>query len=70
MKHLLKTILLVGLLCLAGCKEEEEPQSVAFSIHEKTLGDEGDGFYDTPALKAHSFRGGMKTQTDASRYFI
>lgn len=23
--------------------------------------------YDTPALKAHSFRGGMKTQTDASR---
>lgn len=26
--------------------------------------------YDTPALKAHSFRGGMKTQTDASRYII
>ena len=25
------------------------------------------GNYDTPALKAHSFRGGMKTQTDASR---
>ena len=25
------------------------------------------GDYDTPALKAHSFRGGMKTQTDASR---
>lgn len=24
-------------------------------------------YYDTPALKAHSFRGGMKTQTDASR---
>ena len=24
--------------------------------------------YDSPALKAHSFRGGMKTQTDASRY--
>ena len=23
--------------------------------------------YDTLALKAHSFRGGMKTQTDASR---
>ena len=23
--------------------------------------------YDTPALKAHSFRSGMKTQTDASR---
>ena len=27
-------------------------------------------FYDVPALKAHSFRGGMKTQTDASRYII
>ena len=27
-------------------------------------------YYDTPALKAHSFRGGMKTQTDASRYAI
>ena len=27
-------------------------------------------FYDSPALKAHSFRGGMKTQTDASRYII
>lgn len=26
--------------------------------------------YETPALKAHSFRGGMKTQTDASRYAI
>ena len=26
-------------------------------------------FYDNPALKAHSFRGGMKTQTDASRYW-
>ena len=26
--------------------------------------------YDVPALKAHSFRGGMKTQTDASRYII
>lgn len=24
--------------------------------------------YDSPALKAHSFRGGMKTQTDASRH--
>lgn len=24
--------------------------------------------YDSPALKAHSFRGGMKTQTDTSRY--
>lgn len=24
--------------------------------------------YDKPALKAHSFSGGMKTQTDASRY--
>ena len=28
---------------------------------------EHEGDYDTPALKAHSFRGGMKTQTDASR---
>ena len=28
---------------------------------------EGKEYYDTPALKAHSFRGGMKTQTDASR---
>ena len=26
------------------------------------------GLYDNPALKARSFRGGMKTQTDASRY--
>lgn len=26
--------------------------------------------YDSPALKANSFRGGMKTRTDASRYII
>lgn len=44
MRHLLRAILLVSVLCMAGCKEEE-PQSVAFSIHEKTLGDKGEGFY-------------------------
>ena len=32
--------------------------------------DEKYEYYDKPALKAHSFRGGMKTQTDASRYVI
>lgn len=37
MKHLLRTILLLGVLCLAGCKEEE-PQSVAFMAETLNVG--------------------------------
>ena len=38
-----------------------------FSVKEDLI---AEGFYDKPALKAHFFRGGMKTQTDASRYVL
>ena len=37
MKHLLRTILLLGILCMAGCKEEE-PQSVAFKVRALNVG--------------------------------
>ena len=37
------------------------------TVKEVSFGSRDRKFYDTPALKAHSFRGGMKTQTDASR---
>lgn len=39
-------------------------------VYKRNIAIEPDCYYDTPALKAHSFRGGMKTQTDASRYAI
>lgn len=38
MKHLSKLFLIMTILCLTGCSEDEEPQSVAFSIDEVKVG--------------------------------
>lgn len=51
MKHLSKLFLIMTILCLTGCSENEEPQSVAFLTCEKTITSEGGSF--TVAVEAN-----------------
>lgn len=51
MKHLSKLFLIMAILCLTGCSEDEEPQSVAFLSSEKTVPSEGGSF--TVAIEAN-----------------
>lgn len=45
MKKIISFILLLGVLCLAGCSSEIDPQSVAFSVKELKSKQKGDSIY-------------------------
>lgn len=51
MRHLSRLFLIMTILCLTGCSEDEEPQSVAFLTSEKSITSEGGSF--TVAVEAN-----------------